>query len=672
VTGLDKNQILSLPSDAMHHPGPPRFLAVGESVELAPRDPDPGATYRWSVADAPEGSRVALGDAPVERLEPDVPGVYRVELDAPDRVHRLTVRAFPADTAVDRPEGTSASGPRSGSGEETAGSAGVSGSGSRRGESDGHGGRPRVRLEGGRDGDTVRLRADARPHSDGDVAPGVEFYVDDRDPAAELTVEGNAATMAVPDAPVRIHAVPVADQYGVADAVQVHPDGSVERLYDPPAWADDATLYELFVRAFTPGAAERDLGAEIGEPGASVEGEDSAFGAIADRLDDIAALGVDTLWLTPVLEHDGAPHGYNVTDFFAIASDLGTREDYEALVEAAHDRGMRVLFDLVCNHSARDHPFFRAAVDDPDSEYRDWYDWRAEGEPETYFGWEHIANFDFDCLAVRRHLLDAVDEWAPLVDGFRCDMAWAVPDAFWREIRDRVKASDADFLMLDETIPYVAEFHEGMFDVHFDTTLYFTLRQIGRGHEPASAVLEAVEERSRVGFPDHAEFMLYLENHDETRYLEACGREATLAAAGALATLPGVPMLYAGQETGSLARRGPVDHGAVDEALYDHYRTLLSARKRVPALGDGHLERTDYRAARTGDVVAYVRSADGGSGDAGPDRVVVVLNFGTDPARVAVDEPARAHDLVTDAPVPADGDGYLVDDVVVLPAGDEP
>jgi len=68
-------------------------------------------------------------------------------------------------------------------------------------------------------------------------------------------------------------------------------------------------------------------------------GEGETFDSIADRIPAIAELGVDTLWLTPVLQHDGKPHGYNITDFFDVAEDLGERDDYEALVETAHDTG---------------------------------------------------------------------------------------------------------------------------------------------------------------------------------------------------------------------------------------------------------------------------------------------------------------------------------------------
>ncbi|WP_255196345.1 alpha-amylase MalA [Halorarius litoreus] len=629
----------------MHHPGPPRFTAVGSAVELAPRDPDPDATYRWRVVSRPSESRVDVGDEAVEEFVPDVPGRYRVELDAPDGTHTLTVRVFPADKAIAGIGGASGSGISGMSGSSPSVSDFASGSGSARGSGGGDGGRPRVRLDGGREGDTVALHAQATPHPDSEASPAdldVEFYVDDRDGfnRTALTPRGHDATLPVPDAPVRIHAVAVGEQYSVADAVRVHPDGSVERLYQPPAWAEDATIYEIYVRGFT---------------------DDHSFAGIKAKLDYLAEFGVDTLWLTPVLQNDDAPHGYNITDFFGVADDLGTREEYEALVAAAHDRGMKVLFDLVLNHSARQHPYFEDAYGNPDSPYYDWYEWQDSGEPGTYFDWEKIANFDYKSLEVRRHLLDAVDEWAPLVDGFRCDMAWAVPAAFWKEIRDRVKDHDSEFLLLDETVPYVADFHEGMFDVHFDTTTYFTLREIGRGHADADALYDAVEQRARVGFPDAAGFMLYIENHDELRYVDECGRPEVEAAAGALFTLPGVPMVYSGQEFGERLRRGHVDWDAADEELRAHYKALLETNDETPALArDADFAPVDYEAASPG-VTAYAR-------DTGSERVVVVLNFGPETETVGLPgERVDATDLVSGESVAAEG-GVDVESVVVLQA----
>jgi len=656
----------------MHHPGPPRFVATGDEVELAPRDPDPSATYTWRLAQAPERSTVSLGDDPVEHLVPDAPGRYVVRLSAPDGTHDLTVRAFPGDLKPSggytsgRSGGQSGgvsggqSGPgRSGSGEYTQAGAGSEGSG---------GGRPRLTLRPAIEGDEAVVRADLGTHPHGSETAadlGVEFLLDDRDDIDDDAVTREGAELRIPLAALpdraRIHAVAVGDYgYSVPDAVEftrtadgvetVASDAGVaaRRPYDAPTWAEDAVIYEIYVRTF------------------AGDSDESPFDAIVDRLDYLDSLGVDVIWLTPVLQNDHAPHGYNITDFFSIASDLGTREDYERFVEAAHDRGFKILFDLVCNHSARTHPYFESAVDDPDSEYRDWYAWRTDTEPETYFDWEHIANFDFDHLPVRRHLLDAVAQWAELVDGFRCDMAWAVPNGFWREIHDYCKDRDSEFLLLDETIPYIPDFQAGLFDMHFDSTTYAALRQVGGGAD-AEAVLGAIEGRAEIGFPDHASFMLYAENHDETRYIVDYGREAAEAAAGALFTLPGAPLLYAGQEFGQRGRRDDLAWDHADETLQSFVSDLSSVRHDQPALSaDADLVRIPYevRDGPSDRVVAYARASEA-------DAAVVALNFGDEPATVALPTETGETDLVSGERRGQAGDGnttVTVDSVSVFPA----
>ncbi len=648
----------------MHHPGPPRFVAAGEELELAPRDPDPDAEYSWEIVQTPEESAASVGSRPVEHFVPDVPGTYVARLTAPDGEYDLTIRALPGELSPAATHQSGVSGMRSASGsaiKPVSGESGprVSGSGSgvRDVEGvDGEAGRPRLTLEPIVEDDHVVVRAIPNAHPRGSETADdltVEFLLDDRDEVDRDAIEIGDREVRVPrsalEDELRVHAVAVGEGgYSVPDVVSfVRENGTITTAqpYHPPAWAEDSVIYEIYVRTF-------------GEP---AEGE-SAFDVIVDRLEYLDSLGVDVLWLTPVLENDHAPHGYNITDFFSIADDLGDRDDYERFIETAHDRGMKVLFDLVCNHSARTHPHFQAAVSNPDSEYRDWYEWREGNEPETYFEWEHIANFNFDHLPVRRHLLDAVDTWSPLVDGFRCDMAWAVPNGFWRELHDRLKARDSEFLLLDETIPYIPDFQAGLFDMHFDSTTYFTLRQIGLG-EDADELLEAIENRVEIGFPDHAGFMLYSENHDETRYIVDCGRDAAKAALGAIFTLPGSPMVYAGQEFGQRGRRDDLAWEHADADLQAHVGKLADVRHDQPPLQtDAALERLEYE-VETGEpdrVVAYTRTI-------GAESVAVVLNFGEGSATVEVSGVAGDTDLVS-GEVVAEGAHVDVESVAVLPA----
>ena len=680
----------------MHHPGPPRFLSTGETTQLAPRDPDPEGTYSWRIVTSPPGSEATVGDDAVTEFTPDVPGRFTLGLSAPDGDHRLTVRAFPAtyeDVDIVGGSGTVLR-------DRDADRAEVPYAAERGHEGSGP---PRVRLDAtvetdqdGRKEPTVRVEATAKPNPESTLDAAdldVAFVIDDRDVAAavaegrtnprdavSVTETAEGATLHLPAATVanrlRVHAVSIAREPGqelrfsVADAVAVDRSSTgfeTIRLNQPPTWTENARVYEIYVRTFTDDDA----------PG-------ETFEAIADRIPELAELGVDTLWLTPVLQHDGKPHGYNIVDFFDVAGDLGGGADYEALVETAHDHGLRVLFDFVANHTARDHRWFEDAYRNPESPYRDRYEWQDSGEPGTYFDWELIANLNHENLHVRRFLLDVIDEWAPLVDGFRCDMAWAVPDSFWRELRDRVKDIDREFLLMDETIPYIADFHEGMFDVHFDATLYFQLRQVGRGAEPAESVIDAIEQRAQVGFPDHAGFLQYIENHDETRYRVECGDAAAAAAGAATVTLPGIPMVYAGQEIGQRGRRDDIAWEHAREEVQARYERLLATHAEHPALGPaGDLSRVDYHVA-SGDLTERPLVADGETvhpndvvafrRDGEAESLVVVLNFSPGEAAVAVDVDHGEVNVVTGEPcVTVDADGeerILADDVAVVPLED--
>ncbi|MFC6730818.1 alpha-amylase, partial [Natronoarchaeum mannanilyticum] len=243
----------------MNHPGPPRFVAVGDDVELAPRNPDPNANYDWTLAEAPDGSDAALGDASVEHLVPDEPGVYVVELDAPTDRHSLTVRAFPDERHPVRFEVPADSIPHedaddvwlsSSFNEHVLGTARASRDGDafvfetelppgeykaifvpddnyrdaefERRRVDGPD-RPRISLDAAVEDGEVRFEATPLPGLTNDESVDdldVEFYVDDRDRSSfdgELAIDGSVATCdldAVGER-LRVHAVAVGRRHSV-------------------------------------------------------------------------------------------------------------------------------------------------------------------------------------------------------------------------------------------------------------------------------------------------------------------------------------------------------------------------------------------------------------------------------------------------------------------------
>jgi cyclomaltodextrinase len=560
--------------------------------------------------------------------------------------------------------------------------------------------RPPTRSGGGagRDGgsddrsppdDTASRPADDAPVS-GDAPLSVEFHLDTRDGLTReaVTVEGDTLRIprgALADETLRIHAVAVGERHSVADTVEITPGGgggasddesaqspTIHRPNDPPDWGESPTIYEIFVRTFAGGTL------------------DTTFAELERRVPYLDSLHVDAVWLTPVVASP-TRHGYHVTDYFDTATDLGSRADFESFVAACHDHDIRVIFDLVVNHTSRDHPAFQLhsagvpnyedlydRVDDTPfapngaavpAEDRD-PDWAGPGAPDFYFNWTRIPNVNYDSLAVRAWMLAVIDEWADVVDGFRCDVAWGVPHGFWKEVADRIPDG---FLLLDETIPADPAYHESEFDVHYDTRLYHTLREIGDGERPATAVFDALDRVAGDGFPRSAVQMRYVENHDETRYLTDCGRSQLAAATAVTFTLPGAPMVYAGQERGVPGQRGRMRWHDGDDDLTAFHRACARLRREFPGLGTGEdasVDRVRLSPAPE-QLVAFRREVGGDGGDPGDssddtDALVVVCNFGDDPeTTTVVDATVGETDLLSGESVVVEG-VVQVESAVVL------
>ena len=130
------------------------------------------------------------------------------------------------------------------------------------------------------------------------------------------------------------------------------------------AWWNGGVCYEVFVRSFSDSDGDG-----IGDLQGLIEKLDYLNDGDPATTTD---LGVSCLWLMPIFESPSY-HGYDVTDYYTIDADYGTNADFTALMAAAHERGIKVLLDLVLNHTSNEHPWFQAALNDPGSPYRDWY-----------------------------------------------------------------------------------------------------------------------------------------------------------------------------------------------------------------------------------------------------------------------------------------------------------
>lgn len=368
---------------------------------------------------------------------------------------------------------------------------------------------------------------------------------------------------------------------------------------------------------------------------------DEPLEAVAARLDDLRDLGVDALWLAPVQPTDDPGHvSYAVTDYFGLRPDFGTPEDLRTLVREAHARGIRVLLDFVPNHTSAAHPHHRdAEARGRASPYHAWYDRDARGRATHYFDWAHLKNLDYRNRAVREMMKDAFAYWVREfdVDGFRVDAAWGIrrrAPGFWAELDRHLADVKPGVFLLAEASARDGFYVRNGFEAAYDWT-----GELGRW-----AWEEAFRDPSRIGpaldaalapgpTPMHRVARFLNNNDTGSRFVTRHGAGATRVAAVLQHALPGIALLYTGDEVGAEFQPyedGPPISWADPHGLRPLYRRLAALREELPALRRGGLRRVRVRDHPS--AYAFLRDA-GGS-----ERALVVLNFGG-AARVRLELP---------------------------------
>jgi glycosidase len=433
----------------------------------------------------------------------------------------------------------------------------------------------------------------------------------------------------------------------VADGQTRVPDAIHERA----GWIDDAVAYGVVPRNFDP-------------PG---------FNGVAARLDDLADLGVTALWFAPITRTLRDLFGYEVTDYFDVRAEYGTRDDFRALVEEAHVRGIRVLMDFVPNHTSIEHPYARnAAANGRASPYWDYYDRDPGGNLTHYFNWGHLPNLNYDNPEVARFMMEAFAYWVREfdVDGFRVDAVWGIKErnpewltAFLAEM-NRIKP---DSLLIAEASARDEFYFEQGFDAAYDWTDelgHWAWGDALGGIAPVGKAMVDVLTDGGEGYHEDALVMRFLNNNDTgARFVSTYGVDFYRTALAMLLTLPGLPCLYTGDEVGAeyqpYDQTGPIDwtdhHG-----LRDDTKKLIGLRRSTPALHSR--EWLPLAVEPAAPLFAYLRG--GGSGR----RVIVLLNFSGDDLEATVELPeaiaasfgdSALTDLWSGEPVPAVAGGRV-------------
>lgn len=356
--------------------------------------------------------------------------------------------------------------------------------------------------------------------------------------------------------------------------------------HEPPQWAREAVVYHVFVDRFDPGP-EREWGSEPFLGG--------TLAGVARRLDYIRELGFDVLWLSPIFPSP-TYHGYDATDLFAIEPRLGTMDDFRALLDGAHERGIRVLLDFAPNHWSTQHPTFMDAVQNRDSAYRNWYLFeRWPDRYESFFGAGTMPKVNLLDEGARGHTLEAARHWLELgVDGFRVDHATGPARPFWPHFRLATRAAREDCWTFAEAVETPARERE--FEGVLDGCLDFTLLEAFR-----KAFAESTWDGIRFWrFIDaHTRFFSrdfvrpsFLDNHDMNRFLWVAGNDKRRLQLAALCqfTLEGPPVVYYGTEIGMTQERDvretsdrearlPMAWADADDSLVELYRDLIAMRR---------------------------------------------------------------------------------------------
>lgn len=379
-----------------------------------------------------------------------------------------------------------------------------------------------------------------------------------------------------------------------------------------PDWVYSSVVYEMNVRQ------------------QSAEG---TFAAAEERLPFLKELGVDVIWLMPI--HPIGVKGrkgtlgsyYAIKDYREINPEFGTMADFERFLSKAHELGFKVILDYVANHTSPD----AAWVTEKPAE---WYVRDSLGEPVVQYDWWDIAKLNYDCADVRAEMKQVQKFWIEKgVDGFRCDVAGEMPDDFWIESWQEIRAINPEAYFLAEGEG--PNFHADGFDACYAWRLKDVLNAVAQGKQ-TTADVKAWIEHLTTDYPREAIQLSFTSNHDENSWsgteFERLGAAAKTMAALTYVLPQCQPLIYTGQEVGydhrfEFFEKDPIPGWEKNEYT-DLYRTLNALRHNNPALYAGEKGgEAKYVAGVPDTVLAFTRAVEGNT-------VASIFNLTAEPQSV--------------------------------------
>lgn len=435
-----------------------------------------------------------------------------------------------------------------------------------------------------------------------------------------------------------------------------------------PSWVKDAIFYQIFPDRFAKSNKLPDIGFESWDSPPTNFGFKGGdlYGAI-DKLDHLQELGINAIYLNPIFA-SASNHRYHTFDYYQVDPLLGGNEALKQLLNATHERGMRVVLDGVFNHASRGFWQFHHVLETGSaSPYKDWFHF----DPERLNGHKHwgaypshheqkqlhhedsltaigyrawwnlpaLPKFNTNAPAVREFLFEVAEYWIKFgIDGWRLDVPGEIDDdEFWREFRRRVRAVNPDAYIVGEIWHEAQRWLQGD---QFDAVMNYlftaaALNFFASGHLNMDVIRHAGGIKDRVHrmhartFADEVERILHLypqditfsqlnllDSHDMPRFLScASGDKNSLKLAWLfLFTMPGAPCIYYGDEIGvdgghdpDCRKSFPWDRSQWDMDLFNYAKACAALRKAETALRHGVYKRVHAE----DDMMAFTRSHEG-------------------------------------------------------------
>ncbi len=354
-----------------------------------------------------------------------------------------------------------------------------------------------------------------------------------------------------------------------ANSDSLHIMGSTEHS----SWIDSLVMYELFTPTF-------------GQNQKGLKG-------VIEKMDHIADLGVNAIWMTPVFDGDSL-HGYSTRDYYKINAAFGTANDLKSIVQSAHSKGIRVILDLVINHTWSEHPFFKNAVNlktmSPFANYYLWTGTPGNSTYSYYYDWTNLPNLNVVNPEVSSYLINMAAYWVREydIDGYRCDVAWGIEQrnsTMWKNMRKELRKIKPEIYLLAES-PADNSFEGHTLDIFnnkFDAAYDWNFMGFGAGAIYSAlngaANIPALNTVLTKTYPANSYPMRFIENHDISRAASQFGIPKSKLGHTVMMTANGIPLIYGGAEVGELTQRNKINWSDPNN-LNPYFKRLVQIKKK--------------------------------------------------------------------------------------------